>query len=1004
MIIPGTFLGGLVRSFSSSLGLGLGSPSQLNLQLVDDPVQGLFVQLPKVGTPLSFQFYGFTFRGLLQKAETGRGTEGNPVYSVVLSDPREILEGTQVITGGYSGSVGNVPNLLNPYGYWESVGYGVSGANDSGMTWRQVAVAIRAMVNAPRPVAYGGPLVFANQTYGLDLDDMPIPPEYYRVGGGVSSSLLEIIDQVCKDCGCDFFVELVGFTIKIRAVSRFRQPPLGTLSALANSNWGSSLIRSTVGLEMRNELTSAFLVGGEVHTMWSSIAIRNFWGYDPAGNPILSTPYVEMFNDAAGKPLQQINTEIVNLNASPVADILGNVRYLCTTLEMRMAQVNYESWALYLRRHRPIMADIIGVSSPFLNMGGANQAPVRANFVNDEWKEVLLAVNNAVQGDIHAKCMRMYEFVRGYADEFMGRKYLVGLPFILVQTDSETRRVTTSYEVADAGYFDETAAPLGLSPLNEDMLRNPDGRFRAFVAYSNLAGVDFSRISPQGAVLENNTLYLEVQVDPRMVSAPEPCVVVSLSGPVVEQSPDNVGNLDIVAAVLQMNPQQAQKRLQQAPIPIKVSAAVRHPTVACIPLKSNTSFYGPWFASGAPGKVRMEQDPSLTPWNYGGHALMNLAGQARVLQAITNMQVSETGTMELVGPPTTSLGNLLEAGGPNITSIDVQCGTQGVTTSYRFQTFTPRFGVLSKAFIERMRQNSLANMELRRAMRLALKEQVRQNIALGNAARGARVWMERQAKARKRETPHDCLLSHGFWDSDTQAYRQNTFTATFEECVSLCNATNTELFKNTAIMSLDGLFRPFSAGGYQGSMPRLQNQLINGVIPGVAQLNPWKQANDIEVYTWGESYRGLHAFRRGATPTSARVFGLRAPVVLVGWGFGLDGKCIPGSGDGTTFDHDHTYRQDKWKAGPLDPLWDDMRGVWTCHGTLKGRIYHDVPPQGSGLMVVRAGGAYDGDNTNYTSLTVWNWFGTAVNAPTKVIVSYIPTDNKWYIVAADCPG
>jgi hypothetical protein len=69
---------------------------------------------------------------------------------------------------------------------------------------------------------------------------------------------------VCEDGGCDFFVELRGFRIVVRTVSRAAQnPPLGVLSALAAA-YGATLVRSNAGLECRNELTSAFLVGGDV--------------------------------------------------------------------------------------------------------------------------------------------------------------------------------------------------------------------------------------------------------------------------------------------------------------------------------------------------------------------------------------------------------------------------------------------------------------------------------------------------------------------------------------------------------------------------------------------------------------------------------------------------------------------------------------------------------------------------------------------------------------------
>ncbi len=110
-----------------------------------------------------------------------------------------------MILGGYSGAV-NMPNLLNPYGWWEAQGYGLSGTTRAGMPWSKIVVAVNALVNSSTYGPYGGPLNFRGVQYGVDLSQLPAAPAFYRLTGDSGTSLLQAIQQVCQDAGCDFFV------------------------------------------------------------------------------------------------------------------------------------------------------------------------------------------------------------------------------------------------------------------------------------------------------------------------------------------------------------------------------------------------------------------------------------------------------------------------------------------------------------------------------------------------------------------------------------------------------------------------------------------------------------------------------------------------------------------------------------------------------------------------------------------------------------------------------
>lgn len=61
----------------------------------------------------------FTFGGILQSYTQNKGSQGNPLYSAQVVDPREILANTALILNNYQGTTYNNKNLMNIYGFLE---------------------------------------------------------------------------------------------------------------------------------------------------------------------------------------------------------------------------------------------------------------------------------------------------------------------------------------------------------------------------------------------------------------------------------------------------------------------------------------------------------------------------------------------------------------------------------------------------------------------------------------------------------------------------------------------------------------------------------------------------------------------------------------------------------------------------------------------------------------------------------------------------------------------
>jgi hypothetical protein len=84
------------------------------------------------------------FGGILQSYTQNKGAAGNPLYSVQVIDPREILSNATVILNNYAGSTFNQKNLFNVYGFLEynpteDTKLALRGLGNSGILTKNVA-------------------------------------------------------------------------------------------------------------------------------------------------------------------------------------------------------------------------------------------------------------------------------------------------------------------------------------------------------------------------------------------------------------------------------------------------------------------------------------------------------------------------------------------------------------------------------------------------------------------------------------------------------------------------------------------------------------------------------------------------------------------------------------------------------------------------------------------------------------------------------------------------
>ncbi len=991
--------GSTVKSFQTGLGWGT-EKSSVKVSLVQDVGLGDYFLPPPIGALTYVTFGTLNFWGILQKWTKNDGVDGFPTYEVEVYDPRSILEGAEVILGSYNGSTFGVPNLLNVYGYYENTAFGSSQSNESGMPWTLVKNAIHALTLGTAG-SYGGPLSYKGYVYVVDLSGIPNVPAYYRIGGSGSMPLIQIIQQVCADAGCDFFVDIQPGTtiIRVRTIQRRLQPPTGYIQFLVNQAIADGLtVSSQVGLEAVNQATSSFIVGAPVQVMYETTdpeVIHPYFGKDVNGNPILS------FNTQIGNPFSLT----AFLNASEVQDILNSYSYDCTSLEMCCALASRDTWDTFISLFRPNIATAIGLTPAF-------QAPPAGVKMPQDMLNLkpanILAMAGAEVDDINVwTSSRMFSFVRKAAQDFLGKKFLVEIPFVFRATEPDTGRIIHSYDVASNGYVESGNPPLSLHPIYSNIFSDASNMFSAYAQYNRLEGLDFSRIASTEFVVDiynQQGIYVSMSVGTEIIFLDEltPCVEITINNPLFNPPEDGTGaGLAEIATVLQLTPEQAKdlfKKRAAGNFFGRLSPLPSQPDFVTIPLKSNILRYGPWYGVGAQGKVAFQSDTSLAPWNYGGSNVMNLTANAKVVEAITFQQASESGSVEIVEAPRFNIGDQLQMsgevlGGPAITGIDVTYGQNGVKSNYRLQTFTVKFGAFSKDNVERLRKMALKTQELRHETREAFNRLLLPRDVLNDTYSLAFGTIHNFPVQFQRNSPHSVFM--GMIDeTDGGLPRVSATTHSDKEIGPSIPADDSTLYDKSAMMSLTGLIRPILAGYTSNWLANYEEPNTNyKAAAKAAFLDPFKSGNDIELYTTGTTYTDAHAYLEGG-PTGARGFALRGPLLISGWGTSVDNVFEP------SVAADYLRESWYWKTGPVDLLWDNERKVWTPHGMMIGKITSECAAGGSApCTVYDDAGPITGRATNRT---VYNFFSTKVDVNKKVIAAWVPEAQKWYIIAADC--
>ena len=425
--------------------------------------------------------------------------------------------------------------------------------------------------------------------YLLDLSEVPIPSDIWKSRISGTPSIHDIVSEICSDGGYDWYCELLPTyiedvlykIIKIRTIYRYLQPDLGQiadfLSSLDTASGSPTSASQSIGLELRNEITSALIVGGPKESIYQSFNPDSegnnntlpYWGLKSNGD-VIPTFTVTFSNGDADPNFAVVDKNVIGIDV----DITGLRNTLFTTDfdsldtifitvdEIRAAAKGEDAWrALCFNVNRMIhgAGTIIdgGSGSYTINTFGSILYDKMPASIKLPKKDILKDIIDVAAGkrafnlsdfmpfgkinnlnnvdkdaDYIADIVKIYNFVHEFA-EYYGKKFMVKMPYEIAtgnsitaaMSESETDIVTTSEEPCESGWPEaaggtaELSDVLGLTYPSQqlDFFINDSNKVECFVyfKYSNAGTIikDYSFLSPDDFILYGEYLYVKATVE-----------------------------------------------------------------------------------------------------------------------------------------------------------------------------------------------------------------------------------------------------------------------------------------------------------------------------------------------------------------------------------------------------------------------------------------------------------------------------------------------------------
>jgi len=734
------FFGAYLQNLSCSVSWGANGGS-LQMTIVEDLENGIRAEIPEVGSGQYVQIGSFYFGGILQRWSYKESTSGK-TYDVILESPAKFLDGIQVILSDFNGVwfsasdpfapafgpqfTNQIYNVYNVYAHEENYAnggsFGRSDLNSFGFPAKR-ALELISQISRGGSV-YGGPARFGDSYYTLDFSQiLNLIDSNLRIKGPVQS-VTSILEECGEASGFDYYPQLQkDGTILIRPVLRNEQPDISAVSRYVDeARNGGFLISSDIGYEYSAPVTQRLVVGGPA-TRYSIIPmagskITAVWG-KTANNihlvdPTLYSP-VRIYND----PTHRLPILLDEYS--------GFSGYTASIFELRMATGGKDSWEAF-----KIFETIFGVEQNGFNdlstcpwigkaefslnvlellangfASGIDLEPTSANSINRRQIDFLKE-----QGD------KIYAAVSRVANNFYGQVFALELTkFEPGGQENNIRFIRddiqyeSQWDIADSAYVDYV-------PFADVNFYDDRGRLKNGAAWPANSRADYSALGSDWAITPDGGIATTKGGPDKDVYWVNgiPYVILRSGGQV--RFYDGITTPDFGLSILvqlftgnwlpPITYLSGGQNMQ-----ISIPPAITYPTSFGLAEQSNTYSWGPWWSwsSGYPAKSEVIFDESLVPETFGNFFDLDQAAFAISKSGQSASVANSSGSVQVTGLPSFNLADRLAGGGPYLSAIDINAGVDGETVTYKFNNWTPQFGKMSKANIDRIaniRKGSIA--------------------------------------------------------------------------------------------------------------------------------------------------------------------------------------------------------------------------------------------------------------------------------------------------------
>lgn len=772
--------GAYVENVTASIGWN-GQGGSCQFTLVEDPDNDVILTLPEPGTAVYFKYYEFYYGGIFQRWSYKEEISGKK-YNVIIESPGgKILNGVNVILNSFEGTAFNegagynkfnpsanpnltnqVNNVWNPYGHKENFSYGgiFGGANTNSAGFPAVDLLELLELISRGESEFGGPIIFGESEYELDLSDIKSEvPEFFRLSGQ-SATLNSIIGECCEVIQYDFFVEVNEKSgtlsedniikepvLKVIGMPKIEQPEKDKVAQIVQEfKEEGNLVSSDIGKELNDEVTQRVVIGGpasryyvapiqDTFPIWGKLGPKKYIlgtsrfgfvpntpsGYLPDSKVLISLDDLEPIEGAGSSSLANSN-------------YVWGRDYLATVAELRMASANQESWEAF-KVFESIAEDTYNDlnASPWCFGLDINKAQLFDFAIGGRGSLSLASTsletaNKAFKEDIRDYVSRLYNKVRDVANNFYGRFFMVPLPKepggILnnIKFIEEDLLEVPSWEYVDSAWVSN-------KPVSDIGFYNQDARLKSLSIYQIDPDYDYSEMGGEYAAWKSNGIanqffadgiattktgaddgtvfFLSMGEGENKVTFDTPYVVMDTGvqiKDVDEFTTDQFGITYLAKYFFGIDiPPERYLTPGKPNTQIIVPPNIVYPRDLGIPQQSQRYSWGPWYNIASPkGKSEVVFDTNLAPETFGSASAMDQAGFDAARAGNSSLTAHETGRVEVAEFPAFKISDRFYSQGPYITNMSINISVGGVTTAYEFNTWTPNFGKLTKYNADRV--------------------------------------------------------------------------------------------------------------------------------------------------------------------------------------------------------------------------------------------------------------------------------------------------------------